>query len=190
MASTILFPLDAKKVKWSSEIVQGWAVTEQTSASGKRRAITSQTLPSWSFAITFPALTTEEKDQLLAFYARCKGSLIPFFYKDAENYKCEDVVLPQNSDESYQLVANIQGRQEPVYYADNLTVYVDGEAYSGANYTLDRGAVVFDTPPESGSQVTATYEYYWQVVFGKSTLTINQKFDNVFECSLTLKVVR
>ena len=189
MASYV-FPLNARRVKWNSEVVQQWDVTEQEAASGKRRAITSQTLPAWEFSIAFPALSAEEKDKLLAFYSQCKGSLIPFFYKDAENYKCENVALPQNTDGSFQLMANMHGQQEPIYYADNLTVYVDGEVYSAAGYTLDRGAVVFDTAIASTSKVTATYEYYWKVVFGKSKLTIKQKFNNLFECSLTLKVVR
>ncbi len=190
MSDYILFPLDARKVEWTSEMAQGWDITEQTAASGKRRAITSQTLPSWQFSISFPALSAEEKDKLLAFYSRVKGSLIPFFYKDAENYHCEGVTLARNTDGSYQLVVNMHGQQEPAYYADNLTVYVNGEAYSTANYTLDRGAVVFDTAPASTAKVTATYDYYWKVVFAKSTLTINQRFENLFECSLTLKVVR
>lgn len=188
--SNYFFPLDARRVKWSSEVVQQWDVTEQEAASGKRRAITSQTLPAWEFSIAFPALSTEEKDKLLAFYSQCKGSLIPFYYKDAEFYECEEVILPQNTDGSYQLVANMQAQQEPIYCADNLTVYVDGELRRASSYTIDRGAVVFNPAIASTAKVTATYEYYWKVVFEKSKLTIKQKFSNLFECSLTLKVVR
>ncbi len=190
MAGYILFPLDARKVAWTSETVKSWDVTEQTAASGKRRAITSQTLPSWQFAISFPALSEEEKDTLLGFYTRVKGSLIPFYYKDAENYHCENVSLPKNTDGSYQLVFKMYDQQEPVYYAENLTVYVDGVESLATDYSLDRGAVVFNVVPASTAKVTATYDYYWKVVFARSTLTINQRFEKLFECSLTLKVVR
>ncbi len=171
-------------------MVQEWDITEQEAASGKRRAITSQTLPAWQFSISFPALSAYEKDDLLAFYSRVKGSLIPFFYKDAENYHCEGVTLAKNTDGSYQLAVNMHGQQEPAYYADNMTVYVDGTAQAAGAYSLDNGAIVFKTAPASTAKVTATYDYYWKVVFGKSKLTIKQKFNNLFECSLTLKVVR
>lgn len=191
MASNyILFPLNARRVKWSTEVAESWEITEQESASGKRRAITSQTLPAWKFTLSFPALSKEEANTILAFYSRVKGSLIPFYYKDAEYYHCDNMTLAQNTDGSYQLTANLKTIQEPCYYADNLTVYVDGVAQSIADYTLDRGAVVFNTAPASGAKVTATYDYYWKVVFSKSTLTVKQKFKNLFECSVSLKVVR
>lgn len=165
-------------------------MSEQKSASGKRRAITYQTLPSWTFSITFPALSAEEKDKLLGFFSRVKGSFLPFFYKDAENYKCENVALAKNTDGSYQLTANMHGQQEPIYYADNLSVYVHGTLQEASTYTLDKGAVVFSTAPDSDAKVTASYEYYWKVKFAKSELQIKQVYDNIFKVSLSLEVVR
>ena len=188
--ANLLFPLNARRVKWSSQVEDDWDVAEQTTASGKRRAITSQTLPGWQFTIDFPALTAEEKDTLFAFRSRVKGPLIPFFYKDAENYHCEKVRLARNGDGSYQLTANMHGQQEPTYYADKLTVWVDGAERTAQEYTLDRGAIVFNHPPNTGDVVTATYDYWWKVVFAKKSITVKQKFVNLFECSIALKVVR
>lgn len=188
--ANLIFPLDARKVKWSSSVDQSWEVNEQVSASGKRRAISYQSLPSWAFSIEFPYLTAVEKDQLFAFYTRVKGQLVPFFYKDAENYKVENLQLIKNADGTYQLVANMHGQQEPVEYADKLTVYVDGKEQSASSYSLDRGAVKFSTAPASTAVVTASYEYYWKVVFNKNKLTVKQLFKNAFSVSLSLKVVR
>lgn len=188
--SVILFPINARRVQWDAETEQNWDVNEQKSASGKRRALTYQTLPGWTFSITFPALSAEDKDKLLAFFSRVKGSLIPFFYKDAENYKCEKVVLAKNTDGSYQLVANMHGQLEPVYYADKLHVYVDGVEQGKSSYTLDRGAIVFTNAPASTSKITASYEYYWKVVFSKSKMQIKQRYENLFKASISLEVVR
>lgn len=152
--------------------------------------MTYQALPGWTFTITFPGLTSEEKDDLFAFFAMVKGSLTPFYYKDAENYKCKNVVLAKNSDGSYQLVASIHGQQEPIYYADNLHVYVDGVEQGDTSYTLDCGAIVFTNAPADTAKVTASYEYYWYVKFAKTKLQVKQKFDNVFQVSLSLEVVR
>ena len=171
-------------MSWETETDQSWDVNEQESASRRRRALTYQALPGWTFTITFPGLTSEEKDDLFAFFARTKGSLTPFYYKDAENYKCE------NTDGSYQLVADMHGQQEPVYYADNLHVYVDGVEQGDTSYKLDRGAVVFTNAPADTAKVTASYEYYWYVKFAKSKLQIKQRFDNIFQVSLSLEVVR
>lgn len=188
--ANIFFPLDPRKVSWETDTDQSWDVNEQASASGRRRALTYQTLPGWTFTITFPRLTSEEKDDIFAFFARMKGSLTPFYYKDAENYKCENVVLAKNADGSYQLVANMHGQQEPVYYADNLHVYVDGVKQGDTSYKLDRGAVVFTNAPADKAKVTASYEYYWYVKFAKAKLQIKQRFDNIFQVSLSLEVVR
>ncbi len=57
-------------------------------------------------------------------------------------------------------------------------------------YTLDRGAIVFNHPPNTGAVVMATYDYWWKVVFAKKRITVKQKFVNLFECSIALKVVR
>lgn len=188
--ASLLFPLNARRVKWSTEVEQSWDVTEEKSASGKRRALTYQTLPGWQFTMTFPALSSEERDKLLAFYSRVKGSLIPFFYKDAESYLCENVVLPKNTDGSYQLTANMHGQQEPVEYADNIKVYIDGVLQGDSSYNLDRGAIVFKVAPAEGAKVTASYEYWWKVHFSKTSIKPKQKYKNLFECSVVLEVVR
>lgn len=188
--STILFPINAKRVKWDSTVEQDWTVNEQTSASGKSRTQTSQSLPAWVFTITFPALSSEERYKLFAFFTRVRGSAIPFFYKDAEDYRCIGVKLPKNTDGTYQLVANMQSQQEPIYYADNLTVYVDGTAQDSTSYTVSDGAISFNTAPASMAKVTATYEYWWKVRFSKSKLQIKQRKANLFQCQMSLKVVR
>lgn len=186
----LLFPINPKRVKWSSEVTQSWTVNEQTSASGKRRAMSYQTLPAWQFNLEFPALTAEERDKLFAFYSRCKGSLLPFFYKDAESYKADKLRLAQNTDGSFQLVAYMHGQQEPIEYADNLTVYVDDTEQDASTYTLDNGAIVFSSVPASTSTVTASYEYYWKVCFSESKITLKQIFKDIFSASVKLKVVR
>lgn len=84
----------------------------------------------------------------------------------------------------------MHGQQEPVYYADNLHVYVAGVELGDTSYKLDRGAVVFTNAPADTAKVTASYEYYWYVKFAKSKLQIKQKFDNIFQVSLSLEVVR
>lgn len=186
----LIFPIDPKRVKWSSEVSQSWTVNEQTSASGKRRAMSYQTLPAWQFSLDFPALSAAERDQLFAFYSQCKGTLIPFFYKDAESYKAEKLRLAQNADGSYQLVAYMHGQQEPIEYADNLSVYVDDVLQEASAYTIDNGAVVFNTAPASTSIVQASYEYYWKVCFSESKITLKQIFADIFSASVKLKVVR
>ncbi len=188
--SELLFPLDARKVEWTSEVDQSWTVNEQTSASGKRRAISSQTLPAWEFSLSFPLLSAEEKDTLLAFCTRVKGSLIPFYYKDAESYKATKLTLPKNTDGTYQLVANMHGQQEPVYYVDQLHVYVDGTEQDATAYTVDRGAIKFSTAPASTAVVTASYEWYWKVCFADSKLKVSQIFQDLFSIDVDLKVVR
>ena len=162
----LLFPINPKRVKWSSEVTQSWTVNEQTSASGKRRAMSYQTLPAWQFNLEFPALT------------------------DAESYKADKLRLAQNTDGSFQLVAYMHGQQEPIEYADMLSVYVDDVLQDASSYTVDRGAIVFTTQPDAKVAVTASYEYYWKVCFSDSKITLKQLYKDIFSASVKLKVVR
>lgn len=184
----MIFPLDSKKVDWSSEVAESWEIQEQNAASGKRRTQTYQSLPGWTFKLKFPVLTKAERDTLFAFYAQCKGPFGDFFYKDAESYLIEKQRLGKNSDGSYQLVAKLDGYIEPVAYADHLMVYVNGVKQASSAYTLNNGAIVFKTAP-SGT-VTASYEYYWKCCFDKSKITEKQLFIDMFSVELTLRVVR
>ena len=81
--SNILFPINARRVKWDPTVEQDWDVNEQTSASGKSRTMTNQSLPGWVFTITFPALSSEERNKLFAFFTRafpyCAIASSPYF---------------------------------------------------------------------------------------------------------------
>lgn len=177
------FPLDAGKTSWSSTVSESWSVTETTSASGRRRAICQQAYPQLTFGITFPALTDEELATLTGFYAQCKGALLPFYYKDALDYRAEKQALTANASGGYPCVAKTGEYVEPVSFVDNVTVYVDGEEDTGAKVS---GGII--TPSKSGA-VTASYDYYRLVKFSGG-FSVTQTFINVNTVTLSLVTVR
>ena len=180
----MIFPLNPGKVSWATTIKQDWEVTKFVAASGSRKALVQQTLPRWTLGIKFPALTKYEVNQLMAFYARCKGSWHPFYYKDYERFEVLGKVLESNAEGVYQGVIPIEGYEEPAELIDNVVVFVDGKRTK--DFTVDGGTIRVNAP---SATVKFDYEYYFKVAFSES-LSITQIVENVYTLELKLEVVR
>lgn len=179
-----VFPINPGKTAWKSSRKQSWDIIEYKSASGKRKTMTHQEYPGWSFSISFPALSNAETNKLLAFYANRKGSWEPFWYKDYEQYRVVEKTLKKQAEGFYQAVIPCGEYEEPCGYVDNVVVYVDGRKTE--NFTVDGGKIYVN---EVGSKVRFDYEYYWLVAFDTS-ITDEEVFDNVHKVSMKLTVVR
>ena len=180
-----IFPLDSGETAWSSTLQQAWEVTQTETASGRRRAICSQLYPKLSFTVSFTALDDKNLSLLMGFYAKCKGTLLPFFYKD---YGARVKMQELNRDESgkYQLFIKNGGYVLPCEKADNVSVYVDDK--ETADFTLD-GDMLTVPAATAKSVVMASFDYYWRVRFS-DTLSVTQNFENVNNVNLKLVTVR
>lgn len=177
------YPMKLGGEVWGSTLTPTWNVTEQTSASGKRRAVSEQLYPHWQFKLSYKGLSDADVNTLLGFYNARKGSFEPFYYKDYSHHKVEKAVLTKNSNGVYPLLADIGGSLEPVSYVDNLVVYVNDKV--NTKYTLNKDAITISTT----GTVKASFDYYFLVHFA-STISITQVFDNVNNVSVTLESVR
>lgn len=182
--ANIFYPLEAGREAWGSKITPTWNVTEQKTASGRRRAMIEQVYPSWKISLDYRALSDEEAQTLQGFFCLRKGSFEPFLFKSFEYHKAEKQRLGTNADGSYQCVANIGGYVEPVQYVENVTVYVNGTKTT--NFTVTNGRIVLSG---AGGTLTADYDYYLKVHFA-GDLTISHILDNVNNVSVTLESVR
>lgn len=185
-----IYPLEAGREAWGSTITPQWTITEQKSASGLRRAISEQVYPLWVIKLSYRALTDAEANALQSFYCQRRGSFEPFYYKDYAHHKINAQKLSSNIDGTYQLVANIGGYTEPVSYAENVKIYVNGIE---TEFEIDGGKITItgaeiDTESEDYI-VTADYDYYLRVHF-TGDLTITQAMENINHVSLTLESVR
>jgi len=182
--SNLFFPIDNGRAAWGSTITPAWSVEEQKTASGRRRTLCQQSYPSWVISLSFNDLTKAERDNLLGFYAQCKGSFRSFYYKDFTDHKVTGRTLGKNSDGTYQCVIPFNGYVEPAEYVDNLTVYVDGVKQT-SGYTVSGGKITLSTT----GVVTADYDYYWKVCFGDS-MSFTEVFNDLYKASVKLEVVR
>ena len=201
-----IFPLDPSKIQWSSKIKPKWDVTKYVSAGQGRKTLTHQAYPTWQFDITFPMLSRQEVDTLLAFHMFTKGSWNPFFYKDYERH---DANVTLKDGETYYYKANglpliiplsVGGYTfgEPCYMADYVRVYRDG-VEDTENFEVeadDSGQLrvyLTDVETEEGTLqstvITATYEYYYRVAF-QDSITVTEKFRDIYSASLTLETVK
>lgn len=179
------FPLEAGSAAWNSSVSQAWEVTQTETASGRRRAICSQLYPKLSFNVSFTALDDKNLSLLIGFYAKCKGTLLPFFYKDY-GARVELQELSRDESGKYQLFIKNGGYVLPCEKADNVSVYVDDK--ETADFTLDGDILTVPTATPK-SVVKASFDYYWRVRFS-DTLSVTQNFENVNNVNLKLVTVR
>lgn len=179
------FPLEAGSAAWNSTVSQTWEVTQTETASGRRRAICGQLYPKLSFNVSFTALDDKHLSLLIGFYAKCKGTLLPFFYKDY-GARVELQELSRDESGKYQLFIKNGGYVLPCEKADNVSVYIDDK--ETADFTLD-GDILTVPAATAKSVVKASFDYYWRVRF-TDTLSVTQSFANVNNVDLKLVTVR
>jgi hypothetical protein len=182
MVNEYVFPLDASMVSWGTKLKPKWDVTSFRSAGQMRKALVLQDSPQWTFNIDFPMLDKYQVDTLIGFHAKCKGSWHPFWYKDYERYAVLGKEL-ELVDGSYQAVIPFGEYEEPAQLIDHVVVWVDG--VKSNDFTVDGGQI---TTTATGD-IKFDYEYYYKVVFA-DTLTISQKFYDMYSVSLSLEVVQ
>lgn len=182
MVNEYIFPLDASRISWGTKLKPTWDVTTYRSASQTRKALVQQSHPQWTFDIDFPALNKHQTDTLLGFHAKCKGSWHPFWYKDYERYAVLGKAL-ELVDGSYQATIPFGEYEEPAHLIDHVVMWVNG--VKSNNFTVDGGQI---TTTATGD-VKFDYEYYYKVVFADS-ITISQKFFDIYGVSLSLEVVQ
>lgn len=179
---------------WNSEKTQSWEVTVKKSGSGKRKTMTSQAYPNWNIKCSYTALGQQEVEQAAGFFARVKGELLPFLWKDPEDYRENNVRIGTGNGENreFQLLRNYADEYvEPIYdvVPGTLAVFVDGVA---VGFSLDAdGLVIITAPPAIGAVITATFEYYWRVAFDTDSITWVNFWYNYYQLkTITLVNVR
>lgn len=182
MVNEYVFPLDASKVSWGTKLKPKWDVTSFRSAGQMRKALVLQDSPQWTFNIDFPLLDKYQVDTLIGFHAKCKGSWHPFWYKDYERYAVLGKEL-ELVDGSYQAVIPFGEYEEPAQLIDHVVMWVDG--VKSNDFTVDGGQII----TTATGDIKFDYEYYYKVVFA-DTLTISQKFYDMYSVSLSLEVVQ
>ena len=160
-----------KKQKWNTAI--------QMSGSGRYRSLTNQLYPQWNISVLIQPLTDEEARQLMGFVAARKGGYEPFFWKDPEDYHETKITLTSVGLKLYQAVMKMGSYIEPVDYIENVKVYVNNTELPSNKFSVSNGYITLANYPESGSIVTATYDYYWHVRFDDDGMGIEHIFDNI-----------
>lgn len=182
--TTLIFPLDASKITWSTKMKAKWDVTSYRSVGQMRKSLVQQNHPLWTFDIDFPVLNKSEVDTLLAFHAQCKGSWQPFYYKDFERYAVLGKTLQQDANNKYQAVIPFASYEEPASKIDHVVMWVDGK--KSDLFSVENGLI---TVTATGTDIKFDYEYYYKVIFA-DTISVTQKFYDMYKVSLQLEVVQ
>lgn len=170
----------SKSVKWDTAV--------QTAGSGRIKTLTNRFYPQWTIESKFVGLADDERRKLMGFVNQCKGSYTPFLWLDPEDYHVGSIELPTVSTGVYQCVMVFGSFVQPAQYVENVTVYVDGVLQDASGYTVSDGRIKFDTAPASTSVVTASYDYYFKVMFSDDGIEVEQTYNN-FNNTSSVKMV-
>lgn len=178
-----IFPLDLARGAWSNTVTPSWSTTEQSTASGRYRALTTQTAPKYDFSYTFNGISERELNSILEFYNARKGTLQPFFVSDSVSMTCRNQLLARIND-AYPLP--MRHSNEVPNLVNVLAVYVDDVRTT--DYSVTDGILTVNNTDDS-SKVVASYDYYHKVRF-KDAINITELFHNAYRVTIKFTTAR
>lgn len=181
----------------------GWSVTKtpafktrvQKSVSGRERRALDQALPIWTWTLTYDflrdqiALGYNELRTLMGFHAQQQGAFTPFLYTDPtdSSVSAQAIGTGNASQTAFQLVRNLDPALPGGGYAEPITnptavsgVYLNGVLTTGWTVSLTTGVLTFTTAPASGSAITASFTYAFQVRFSDDTASFENFMLNLW----------
>lgn len=181
----------------------GWSVTKtpafktrvQKSVSGRERRALDQALPIWTWTLTYDflrdqiALGYNELRTLMGFHGQQQGAFTPFLYTDPtdSSVSAQAIGTGNASQTAFQLVRNLDPALPGGGYAEPITnptavsgVYLNGVLTTGWTVSLTTGVLTFTTAPASGSAITASFTYAFQVRFSDDTASFENFMLNLW----------
>lgn len=178
-----IFPIDLARGAWSNSVTPSWDTTEQVTASGRYRGLTTQTAPKYDFSYTFNGLSERELNSILEFYNARKGTLQPFYVNDSVSMTCRNQQLARIND-AYPLP--MRHSNEVPSLVNVMEVYVDNARTT--DYSVTDGVLTVNNTDDS-SKVVATYSYYHRVRF-KDAINITELFYNAYRVTIKFTTAR
>lgn len=178
-----IFPI-LPTMAWNSQKLQRWDTQIQKSGSGKRKALSRWTYPEWGIECSYTCLSIKDIERVAGFFALVRGQFQPFLWKDPEDYKQTKVRIGTGNgvNRDFQLLRNLADLYvEPVrdIVDGTFMVYVN-DIPVAASIGSD-GWITTAVPPVQGTVVSATFEYYWRVVFDDEELSWSNFWYNYYK---------
>lgn len=171
-------------ISWPVTVSPLWNAQVQRTLSGRVVAATYQQYPLYKFAVKFSYLPAADFNTLLAFFNAQQGNVVPFWFDAGTG---QDAVTAQGigtgngTQTAFQLLRSYGGFSEPIAAAFGTThAYVNGTAQTATFNSPSNGYVTFATAPASGTAVTWTGNYYFQVRFAKGSADIDQFMSQLY----------
>jgi len=158
-------------LKFKSEILEDGSGNEQRNPKWN--------YPLWVFEIGDRDLDKEGIQNLIAFFMKVKGRLIPFLWKNWTDYQCTDqaIGVGNGAITTYQLVKTY-GTSNPIAIpitkpiANTLGITVNGLVSTAWSVNADTGMITFSVAPTG--QIRASFEFDYLV--RSSVDSLNSRF--------------
>lgn len=199
--STEKFPL-TPGLGWSVHVSPKFTTRVATHVSGREIRTAWQQYAVYDFTLTFEFLrgdSTQEIETLMGFFMARQGQYDTFLLDlgaVTQNTGDDTVTMgAQGTGDGtttvFTLMRTVGEAMEPVGYvfsADLSAVYVAGTLQDPTSYTFaSPNTLTFNTAPASGSQITASFKYYFVCRFAADTEDFEEFMTNLWtlhECKL------
>ena len=166
-------------LQWDCVKVPTWKTIVHESVSGRETRASMMQYPTWKFELKYEFLRSatayQELQSLVGLFNICRGSWDSFLYKDPNDYSIanQNIGIGDGVETDFQLVRNYAGFIEPVMNPlSNVVIKVDADVMTTPQDYLigSTGIVSFTTPPDTGSVISWTGEYYHRCRFEKDDM--------------------
>lgn len=191
MMTLPIFPEDIF-VAWNSKKTVHWETTVKKSATGARKAMTNWAYPEVEIECSLVGLSDAQTVLVQGFICSLCGRLTPFLWRDFEDRRVDNVSLGtgDGTRTDFQLRRFMNSFALPVtdIKAETLSVSVD-DAVTPVTL-LDCGIIRFAQAPAAGTEITASFEYYWRVAMADDDTEFEALYIDTQKSAIKLVTVR
>lgn len=145
------------------------------------------------YNVSYGIKTKDQINKLLSFFRTKKGKAIGFRFKDWTDYIADRELIGVGDDvntvfklsKSYKGEFSVEIRAITKLVPNSVKIYLNNKILSSDNYSVDhnKGMIAFFTPPTSGTDIVASFEFDVPVRFDIDHLPISIEARGIYSCN-------
>lgn len=147
--------------------------------------------PRWNFELSYNYLEDSSGAEsslktIMGFFLARRGSFESWLFKDPDDYLVTEGLcgIADGVTPEFPLCRELGEFREQVGQLDtanSLSVYVDGVLASPSDYTVVMpNSIVFDTSPDAGAEIRASFQFYYACRFMEDELEFEKFMDKLW----------
>ena len=188
----IVFP---ESISMKSSYIIEYNTIINKSKNGNELRISNYDYPLLSYNVINDIKTKKELEDIINFFKLVKGKAYGFKFKDWLDYKVinQNIAIADGEQTNFQLIktynTNNKLQIRKITKPKQVNIFTNNQDITETvNINYENGIITFNTPPEKGTTISASFEFYVPVRFDNDKIEIVMKNEKVGEIK-DLKIV-